>query len=654
MLEVGLQHHTAGRLADAEGAYRRILSQQPENADAMHLLGVLAMQAGQHAQALDLMAQAIALCPSVAEYHSDFGLALATTGRLAEALAAYRRALELRNDLPEAHNHRGSALFSLGRTAEAVAEYRKALELREDYAQAWDNLGCALMVEDQTEEAIAAHRRAIALRPDSAKAHNNLAVAQARKQQYDVAFGEFKKALSLGPGSAEIYFNFGNMLFDDGQMDEGIANYDRGLARDPSALHIASSRICALQRHPCYDQQKLFVEQRKFNQAYAVPLAKFIQPHTNDRSPERRLRIGYVSADFRDHVAGCNLLPLLWERDREGFEVTCYSNTLSADRDTELFRAAADWWRNIEGMDDESVAQIIRDDQIDILLDLSLHTGGNRLLAFARKPAPVQATFIGFPGSTGLDAIDYRLTDPYLDPPGENDRFYSEESIRLADSFWCYDPRAMRVPDDPISPLPALKGQPIMFGCLNNFCKVNDRVLELWAAVLHVVGDSRLMLLIPPGTARERVVGKLHELGVDLARLQFVGRQGRGEYLKTYEQIDIGLDTFPYNGHTTSLDSYWMGVPVVTLVGQTVVGRAGWSQLCNLNLKELAGRTKEEFVQIATALAKDKGRLSEMRKGLRQRMKDSPLCDAKRFAGNVEAAYRRMWQKWCAGSKVGT
>jgi len=268
----------------------------------------------------------------------------------------------------------------------------------------------------------------------------------------------------------------------------------------------------------------------------------------------------------------------------------------------------------------------------------------NRLLVFARKPAPVQLTFAGYPGTTGLKAIDYRLTDPHLDPPDLHAEYYSEESIRLSDSFWCYDPLDS---DQAVNALPAIENGYVTFGCLNNFCKVNPPILKMWASVLNAVDRSRLIVLSGEGTHRREMLQKLADNGIDAARVTFVSNQPRQQYLKTYHQIDIGLDTLPYNGHSTSLDSYWMGIPVVTLVGNTVVGRAGMSQLMNLGMPELVADTPERFVMIAKGLAQDLPRLSDIRATLRQRMQSSPLMDAPGFARSIEAAYRDVWQRWC-------
>ena len=315
-----------------------------------------------------------------------------------------------------------------------------------------------------------------------------------------------------------------------------------------------------------------------------------------------------------------------------------------------MFRQNADCWRDIVGLSDEQVANQIRDDRIDILVDLTLHMADNRLLVFARKPAPLQVTFAGYPGSTGLNAIDYRLSDPYLDPPSMDESIYTERTIRLPESFWCFDP--MEYGDIPVNSLPALGSGVVTFGCLNNFCKVNDDALALWARVLREVERSRLLLLAPEGSGRRRTVDRLRENGFDPTRIEFIPVQTRRKYLEAFHRIDVGLDTFPYNGHTTSLDSFWMGVPVVTLVGETAVSRAGWCQLSNLGLTELAGRTADQFSRIAVELSRDISRLKNLRSALRGRMEQSSLMDGRKFARNIEVAYRRMWNAWCEAASA--
>jgi predicted O-linked N-acetylglucosamine transferase (SPINDLY family) len=331
--------------------------------------------------------------------------------------------------------------------------------------------------------------------------------------------------------------------------------------------------------------------------------------------------------------------------DHAEFEITLYSNSVRSDRMTEQFESSADRWHTIAGWPDGRVVEQVRRDGIDILADLALHTARNRLAVFAHKPAPVQLTFAGYPGTTGLSAIDYRLTDPHLDPLGLDDACYSEESYRLPHSFWCFDPQS----EEPaVGALPASKNGFVTFGCLNNFCKTNDDVFNLWAQVLREAPKSRLVLLAKEGSHRQRTVNFFADKGIGAGRVSFFSPQPRHQYLALYNEIDIGLDTLPYNGHSTSLDSFWMGVPVVTLIGKTVVGRAGLSQLTNLGLPELAADTPKRFVETAVTMAGDFSRLTALRSSMRRRMKSSPLMDAERFARGIEQAYRTMWQKWCA------
>ncbi len=349
------------------------------------------------------------------------------------------------------------------------------------------------------------------------------------------------------------------------------------------------------------------------------------------------MRIGYVAPDFREHCQSLFTIALLSHHDRERFEVICYADVASPDAITQRIRGYADVWRSSVGLSDQALAERIHADGVDVLVDLTLHMSHNRLLTFARKPAPVQISWLGYPGTTGVDAIDYRLSDPWLDPPeASRDAFYTERTIRLPDTFWCYDP----LTSTPlVNELPMIRNGWVTFGCLNNWCKANDATLRDWASVLRRVGRSRLLLLAPKGSARQRVLRLFEAEGIDAARIEFVGRQSRQRYLETYHRIDIGLDTFPYNGHTTSLDSYWMGVPVVTRFGESAVSRAGLSQLTNLGLTELVAADSHGFVDIAATLAADVGGLHTLRSSLRERLRASPLMDAPRFARAIESIY---------------
>jgi protein O-GlcNAc transferase len=609
-LQSGLSHHQAGRLAEAEAIYLHILSEQPDQADALHLLGVLLGQIGKPEAGKLKIRRALELRPDYSEALSNLGNLLAGSGEYPEALACHGRAVQVRPDIAAAHVHLGNTFLAMRRLDEAVAAYRQAIAMKPDFAEAMVNLGIALRNQRQLEASIKSFRNAIALQPNHAIAHGNLAAALAEDGQFTRSVSEFAKALALNPDDATTH---SNLIF----LQMFLPEFDSTMIRQELA---------------------------RWNDRHAKPLQKLIQPHANDRTANRRLRIGYVSADFRDHVIGRNVLPLLSQHDRAQFEVFCYSNVSLADRLTVEFQKYADGWRDIRSCSNEEAAEVIRRDRIDILVDLSLHTSNHRLLVFALRPAPVQVTFAGYPGSTGLEAIDYRLTDPFLDPPDGVDEFRVEKPVRLPKSFWCYEPGI----ELPVNSLPADANSHVTFGCLNNFTKVNDGVVRLWSQVMRAVESSRMLLLCPEGAARERLLALFEREKVDRRRIEFAANCPRPKYLELYHRIDVGLDTFPYNGHTTSLDSYWMGVPVVTLVGSRIVGRAGISQLSNLGLPELIARTADEYVRIATSLAADLPRLAAIRASLRQRMERSPLMDAAGFARGIEAAYREMWVAYCS------
>ena len=664
------------RTDDAIAAYRRALALQPDHVSARNNLGNALRAKGRFAEAITEYRHALRLKPDYAEAHNNLGNALRENGQLDEAIASYTKSLELMPNQPEAFYNLGTALRGKGDMDGAVAALQRALSLKSDYTDAYNNLGNVLRDKGDWDGAIAAYRHALTLNPRMGLALFNLAnvmrdkgdaldeviaayrqAAQLRPNDPEVLRGlgcalrlggepeaavdMLKKAVLLRPDSADAYNDLGNALKGLGRLDEALESYDRALAAQPQDWTALSNRIFLIHYHADYDGARILQEHREWDRRFAQPLKDEILPHANGRDPERRLRIGYVSPDYRRHCQSCFTIPLLSHHDHSQFEIFCYANVPMPDEITRRIQTYADGWRSTVKMSDAQVAEMVRADGIDILVDLTMHMCDCRPLAFARKPAPIQVAWLAYPGTTGLAAMDYRFTDPYLDPAG-SDVNYSEQSIRLPDTFWCYDP----LTDEPeANPLPALTTGRITFACLNNYCKVTDRTLALWAGVLAAVPQSRLILLCPPGEHRKMVLKKLN---VEADRLEFLGYQPRLQYLHSYHRIDVGLDTFPYNGHTTSLDSLWMGVPVVSLMGQTAVSRAGFSQASNLGLaEELVARTPQEFVALAARLAGDLPALSRWRSTLRRRFEQSPLMDGRRFARGVEAAYRDLWKRWC-------
>jgi protein O-GlcNAc transferase len=684
-LSLALQHHRAGSLDNAAEGYRQVLKDYPDHPDALHLLGMIHHQREDHEEAARLIEKAIAANPNSPQYHFNLGTSLANLGRMKEAADAFQRASQLDPKNALAFGNLGNALRRMGKATEAVAACRRAVKLKPNYVDALMTLGNALTDLGQRDESISVLRQAMAIQPDSAVIRNNLGVALSMWGDADGAIAEFEKAIQLDPNKPECFSNMGNALRDKGKLDEAIAACRQAITLRPDYADAhcnlgqflaavgrlewsidvcrracklrpddpvqASNLLFNLQFSPSYSWASILDEHKEWGRRFADPLKRAIRPHENVRSAGRRLRVGYLSPNFCLHCQSLFTSPLLKHHDRDQLEVFCYSDTARSDAVTDELKSHVDHWRPLGGMIAPELADLIRGDRIDILVDLTMHMGGGRLLMMGLKPAPVQVTWLAYPGTTGLGTMDYRLTDPYLDPSGRHDQRYTEQSVRLADTFWCFDPHGMQtkvLPD--VGPLPAEKNAYITFGSLNHLRKTNSGVMALWGRVMQATPGSRLLLLAPVGDARRWVLECLKEHGIDADRVQFIARQPHDAYLNEFNRIDICLDTLPYNGHTTSLDSMWMGVPVITQIGPTVVGRAGWSQLSNLGLTELAADNDQGFVDIATALAGDVSRLAELRRTLRERMSQSPLMDAKRFARSMEQSFRSMWEKWLGSS----
>jgi predicted O-linked N-acetylglucosamine transferase (SPINDLY family) len=675
---LAVQQHRAGKLREAESIYRQILAAQPNEPDTLHMLGLLAYQSGHAPAAVELIGNAIRINPNAPAYHSNLGMALTALGRLDEAAAALQTAIRLEPNLPEPHNNLGNTFRALGRLDEAADMFRRALQLnpgitaarinlgnihraRGDLERAIDefqaalrinpnlpeaqtNLASTLLEQGKLADAIAAYRAALAHDPSNALHHYNLGVALERNGQTDEAITCLRAAVRLNPRFIPAY-HLGALLQECGQIDEAIACFRGGLASDPSAAIVHSSLCYALHFHPDSTPDSILREHRAWNERFAAPVTPRTPSFANDRSPDRKLKIGYVSPNFHEHPVARFLLPLLEHHDRENVQVFCYSDVARPDAYTHRAQRAAHVWRDTRGLSDEQLANQIREDAIDILVDLSAHLADNRLLALARRPAPVQLTYLAYCSTTGVDAIGYRISDPVLDPAGADESAYVEKTVRLPHCYWCYEPPA-NAPE--AGPPPAARNGHITFGCLNNFSKVSAPALEAWVRILQQVPDSRLILHARPGSHRQRVLERFASGGISGERIRFVEQAPQARYLSTYNDIDIALDSFPYAGGTTSCDALWMGAALVTLRGKTAVGRGGATILHNLDLDSLVADDVDAYVNTAVALARDLPRLAELRAGMRQRMQSSPLMNAAQFARDIEAIYHDVWRRWCA------
>ncbi|KFG92257.1 hypothetical protein GQ56_0138490 [Burkholderia paludis] len=636
---LGNSHQHLGATDAAERAYRVALAAQPAHALALTNLGTLLDAHARHDDALALLHDAVRSAPDAPAGLINLGAALCDRREFAEAATHLAHAAALAPHDADAAYNLGNALLGLGQHAQAADQYRLAVALRPDHADALNNLGTVCERLGDTAAAAGAFDAALRARPDFVAAHNNAANLLRRLGLHDDAIAHLRAALASAPEHSATHNHLGNVLKDDGALDAAIDSYRHALACDPGNAIAHSNLVYALS-FQSEQPEAVLAEALNWSMRHETPDGTLATAPERSRAPDARLRIGYVGADFREHCQALFLVPLLSHHDRRAFEIVCYASVARPDALTARLAGYADRWHDVYGLDDAALAQRIRDDGIDILVDLTMHMAEGRPGLFAHRPAPVQAIWLAYPGTSGLASIDFRLTDPHLDPPG-HDGFYRERSIRLADTFWCYDP----LTDTPaVGPLPARDAGHVTFGCLNNPCKLTDRTLRLWAGLFARLPGARLVVMAPQGAGRTRLIERLRAHGIQPERVDCVPYRPRADYLATYLGIDIALDTFPYNGHTTTLDALWMGVPVVTRVGRTAVGRGGLSQLANLGLDALAADSDAAFVDTAVALARDLPALAALRGELRARLARSPLMDGARFARGIEAAYRRMWR----------
>ncbi|HTW93698.1 MAG TPA: tetratricopeptide repeat protein, partial [Tepidisphaeraceae bacterium] len=496
------------------------------------------------------------------------------------------------------------------------------------------------------EEAMSAVREALRLRPDFCNAICNLGnIHQAGNRQEEAA-AAFQRALALNPAYLEPINNLGVALKELALPEQALAVYGQGMKAHPDNAVIHGNWLNTLNFLPNQSAEEVFSRHVQWGIRHARPLARTHRPHGNDRAADRMLRIGYLSPDLRQHSVAFFLIGLLENHDRSAFQAICYSTRRGGDAVTRRIEAACGPVRDLCSVGDDAAAEMIRRDGIDILVDLAGHTAYNGLAIMARKPAPVQVTWLGYPNTTGVEAIDWRLTDAHADPAGA-ERFHTEKLFRLPRTAWCFTPLSGLPPVAPSS------RQSIVFGCFGDLAKMNAPLLQLWSTILHQVPQSRLIIKHRATGNRSvvrRFLAHFESLGISPDRLDMIPPcMSQEEHLQKYAAMDIALDTYPYHGTTTTCESLWMGVPVVTLAGQSHASRVGVSLLTNVGLPDVVARSEQDYVRIATSLAFDRNRLAELQSTMRRRMQSSALMDAGAFARDVEAAYRSMWRSWTQG-----
>jgi protein O-GlcNAc transferase len=517
-------------------------------------------------------------------------------------------------------------------------------------AQEHISLANELRERRQYAEAVGHYQIALKSQPKDAAIWNNLGSALKMLTRPDEAMFAFLKAIEFNPSLVQAYYNMGTALMERGDMTRAVGIFRKAIGLDPNDSRLGSALLYALHFEDGITRSRLIAEHRQWAARHADTLRLARLPHANSTDPNRRLRVGYFSPDFYGHPVGRFMLPLLERHDRDKFEVFAYAAVANPDGLTERIKSHVGVWKNVRDLSDNQAAELMQSDGIDILVDLSMHMG-YRLPIFARKPAPIQIAYLAYASTTGLDAMDYRLTDPYLEPgelANRGGEGFCEKPLNIP-SYWCYQP-AGEV-DEPAAAPSNEKGY-VTFGCLNNFRKFSASVRELWIKLLLAVPESRLVLHAHEGSHREELVKRFCAAGVAAERIAFVGALPFREYMREYRAIDIALDTFPYTGGTTTCDALWMEVPVVSLAGELPISRSGVSLLSHVGLAELIAYSPGEYVSIATKLAGDAQRLASLHAGLRDEMRRSRLTDAKAFAVSVEEAYREVWQRWCEGVRA--
>jgi predicted O-linked N-acetylglucosamine transferase (SPINDLY family) len=645
-LDVAMKYYHAN-LDDEAWAIVREIVQEPDPAtEALHFAATLRFEA----RALD---EAVAFCERILARAADDVHALLLKGRAkldqgdaAAAVMLLQRAAEVEPTRAAAHFNLGLALERTGRLADAVPSYRRAVELQDVYPVAWNNLGSLLDQLGQPVEAIAALEKAIAQLPQFSAAHNNLGVALAGQGRFSAAARAQAEALRYDPANLAAAVNAGIADVERGQVADGLARFDDVLARQPDHPAAHDNRLFAL-HYIESDPARLMRAHQDWGRRQRVGHA----PAVADPDPRRRLRVGYVSPDFRRHSVSFFVEGLLRAHDRAHVEVFCYAHTAQPDDVTLRLRAAADHWRDIVGLGTETAVDLIRRDRIDILVDLAGHTQGHRLDLFAARAAPIQVTGLGYPDTTGLGCIDAKLCDAVTDPPG-SEAFSTEALARIPMGLHCYTPPG----DAPAaSVLPARDTGAITFGSFNKLAKISDPTIALWSDLLAQVPGARLVLKTKPlaeAATRDVVIAKFSARGVPADRLELLGWAPEDRaHLGLYGRVDIALDTTPYNGTTTTCEALWMGVPVLTLATAAHAGRVGASLLTAVGLGDWIAASPTEFVAKGKDWAGDLTGLAVLRARLRRQVAGSSLCDAVAYARRIEGIYRELWRKRCAAGE---
>jgi predicted O-linked N-acetylglucosamine transferase (SPINDLY family)/predicted SAM-dependent methyltransferase len=635
-----------GRYQEACRSYGAGLELAPGVAAAHNNLGACLRHLSRDEEAIACFEEALRIDPDFVDAHMNLADLMQSRGSIDLAIDHLRAAADLDSEAVPCRRRLGQLLLSKDRAEEALQRYHEVLVLEPEAARSHYELGNALMSDGRVDEAIERFAQAVRLDGDDPNAHVNLGYALSETKRFEEARQCFSQALALDPKLVEAHNNLGGVLQLQGQLRPAMEAYEHALELAPDQFYVRSNHLTCLNYHDEADPRDVYEQHRTWAEMLSDTLRDSEDARILRAEPERQLRIGYVSADFRFHSVAFFMSALLEQHDRDGFKVFCYANVPEPDGNTERLTALSDHWRDVSTLHDDEMAAMVRRDSIDILVDLSGHTVGNRLSVFARRPAPIQVTYLGYPNTTGLSVMDYRLTDDITDPRGSSEHLHSEELVRLPHGFLSYQPLPT-CPD--VRERDGSSG--VTFASFNELLKITPPIVDAWCEILERTPNSRLLIkgttLADEGT-RGRVIQRFVENGIAEDRLELIGRTPTLEsHLELYNRVDVALDTFPYNGTTTTCEALWMGVPVVSLTGYVHAARVGKSILSAVGLDDLATDDIEAYADCAVALAGDVERRREFRRTLRGRMGASTLMDPSRFTRDLETAFRDMWRRAC-------
>ncbi|KPA15712.1 O-linked N-acetylglucosamine transferase, SPINDLY family [Candidatus Magnetomorum sp. HK-1] len=638
LLKKAIAYQKAGDQISAESVYRVILSRYPDNVDAANLLACLLMDRGDFLNSEKLIQQAIDQRPDIYFFHYHLGLVYSKQCIWDKAISAFQTALKYHPDHVDSLNNLGVALKNKGQYESAITSFKQALKIDSKHSASHNNLAGIYLITDSIKKALTHFKKAIKYRPEIPEYHKNIAGAYRKLHQLKQAENHLKLALKFDPGYIKALNDYGVILKDQGKNRRAYKVFCQLVDQQENFIEAHSNRLYLL--HYLHEKSPEFIFQEHLN------FGKKLLGHKNNlnkikKNPnEKRIRVGYVSPDFRNHSVSLFFESVLRNHNPEHFDVFCYSNVSKPDNVTTSLQSLNVNWRNIYGLSDELVCKQIENDCIDILVDLAGHSANNRLMIFAHKPAPVQVTYLGYPNTTGLSTVDYRITDMISDPPG-TDKLYIEKLIYIEPCFLCYLP-----PKETHKNILKEKNSTLTFGSFNNIGKLNDTLLSTWSSILKKMPDSKLILKSGGFTGTDIKSywrDKFIKHGVSDHQLEFLGYiPDSDDHLSAYHSIDIALDTFPYNGTATTFEALWMGTPVITLAGNSHVSRVGCSILKALGLKDLIARSQEEYISKAIGLAKDAILLKDLNGILRNLLKQSILTDGKYFTNQLEKQYQKI------------